>query len=244
MLRIYPWSETSLIASLFTCDFGKLSVIAKGARRPKSSFEAALDLLSICRVVFISKSSDALDILTEAKLQRRFRAGEKNLLRLYAGYYTAELLDHTIGRGDKHTELYELAQATLEALHESSLQVAAIVLRFEMQLLRLTGHLPSWRDCAHCGRDAPADKGFSSFSMLGGGVLCSNCVAGAQQIVRLPTAVLEILEQHSQVNWRSTNLTAYGCTQPAVLRGVVQRYFTVLLDRKLQMHSYLEELGR
>ncbi len=53
VLRLIPWSETSFIASIYTREFGKLSVLAKGARRPKSPFEAALDLLSICRVVFI-----------------------------------------------------------------------------------------------------------------------------------------------------------------------------------------------
>ncbi|MEZ6077582.1 MAG: hypothetical protein R3C56_18525 [Pirellulaceae bacterium] len=41
--------------------------------------------------MFIAKGSDALDLLTEAKLTRRFRGGARELLRLYAGYYVAEL---------------------------------------------------------------------------------------------------------------------------------------------------------
>ncbi len=42
--------------------------------------------------MFIPKSHDSLDILTEAKLTRRFRSGSKELQRLYGGYYVAELL--------------------------------------------------------------------------------------------------------------------------------------------------------
>ncbi|MCA9132791.1 MAG: DNA repair protein RecO, partial [Planctomycetales bacterium] len=150
VLRVWPWSETSLIASLYTREFGKLSVLAKGARRPKSPFEAALDLLSICRVVFIPKAGDTLDLLTEAKLQQRFRAGSRDLLRLYAGYYVVELLDQLTDKGDPQPAIYDLAVASIHALAEPDAEVAAVVLRLELQMLRQAGHLPSWRYCGHC----------------------------------------------------------------------------------------------
>ena len=91
MLRLVEFSETSLVVTMLTRDFGKISALAKGARRPKGPFESALDLLSHSRIVFLHKNTDALDLLTEAKLQRRFRAGDRDLQRLYAGYYIAEL---------------------------------------------------------------------------------------------------------------------------------------------------------
>ena len=68
VVRTIEFSETSLVVTLFTEDFGKVSAIAKGARRPKGPFDGALDLLTICRVVFRPKSSESLDLLTEAKL--------------------------------------------------------------------------------------------------------------------------------------------------------------------------------
>lgn len=68
VLRVVEFSETSCIATLFTRDFGKIGALAKGARRPKSPFDSALDLLAVCRIVFIDKSADVLDLLTEARL--------------------------------------------------------------------------------------------------------------------------------------------------------------------------------
>ena len=70
VIRTIEFSETSLVVTLFTREFGKIGALAKGARRLKSPFEAALDLLALCRVVFLHKSSEALDLLTEAKLLR------------------------------------------------------------------------------------------------------------------------------------------------------------------------------
>ncbi len=243
VLRVIPWSETSVIASLYTRDFGKLSVLAKGARRPKSPFEAALDLLSICRVVFIAKSSDALDILTEAKLQQRFRGGTRDLLRLYAGYYVAELLERLTDKGDEQPDIYELAIATLRDLSDSACNVAGVVLRWELQMLRLVGHLPSWRLCAQCGQSVD-DAEWLVFGALASGILCPTCQNGARQMIRLPSTTRSELEYFSQTNWGQIDISALSSGGRSVIRGVVTRYLTVMLDRKLQMHPYLEELGR
>ncbi|QDV21800.1 DNA repair protein RecO [Aureliella helgolandensis] len=243
ILRVFPWSETSLIVNLYSRDFGKLAAVAKGARRPKSPFEAALDLLSVCRVVFIAKSGDVLDILTEAKLQKRFRAGTRNLLRLYAGYYVAELLDRLTDKGDRQPEIYDLAVATLAALEEPNFELRCIVLRYELQMFRLIGQLPSWRKCAQCGNEAD-DVEWLTFSSLSGGVLCDACRIGARDVLRLPRSVRDLYERFSLADWQSMELESYPSNHRAASRGVVQHYLTVMLDRRLQMHSYLEELGR
>src|SRR5437773_241187 len=92
VIRVVDFSETSTVLTIFTREFGKVRAIAKGSRRPKGPFESALDLLCLCRIVFLAKSSDALDLVTEAKLERRFRPAGRDVSRLYAGYYVAELL--------------------------------------------------------------------------------------------------------------------------------------------------------
>ena len=150
VIRVVEFSESSCVVTLFTRDFGKISALAKGARRPKSPFEAALDLLAVCRVVFLRKSSDALDLLTEAKLERRFRSATRDLSRLYAGYYVAELLRDLTENGDPHPDLFQAADDTLARL-DSDGDVAAEVLRFELTALRVLGHLPSLDDCVGCG---------------------------------------------------------------------------------------------
>ncbi len=253
VLRTYPWSETSLVVSLYTRQFGKLSMLAKGARRPKSPFEAALDLLSICRVVFIAKSSDALDILTEAKLERRFRAGSWDFLRLNCGYYVVELLDRLTDKGDQQPEIFDLARDTLTSLEDPACEPRAVVLRYELGLLRMTGNLPSWRICVQCAAEVqPAD--WVTFGLTAGGVLCSKCQAGARNTLRVPAAVQEWMEHFSHAEWRaipvkstlgdSSSSHPYPANHRSAMRALVGRYLTTLLDRKLQLHAFLEELGR
>ena len=142
VLRVVEFSETSSILTIFTREFGKVRGLAKGARRPKGPFESALDLLCLCRIVFLRKSSDALDLLTEAKLERRFRP--RDLSSLYAGYYVAELLSELTDDYDPHPELFDAACETLAGLVDEG-RIASLVLRFELTALRVLGHLPSWR---------------------------------------------------------------------------------------------------
>jgi len=142
VLRVIEFSESSLVVTLFSREIGKLTGLAKGARRPKSPFEAALDLLSICRVVFLRKSADVLDLLTEAKLERRFRAAARDLSSLYCGYYIAELLDQLTDKHDPHPELFDAAVVAITALDDGD-DAATNVLGFELAALRLLGHLPS-----------------------------------------------------------------------------------------------------
>src|SRR5438445_9811128 len=176
VLKVVEFSETSCIVTLFTEDFGKVGALAKGARRPKGPFEGAIDLLALIRIVFLRKSSEALDLLTEAKLERRFRSAQRELARLYAGYYVAELLTELTERGDPHPALFQAADRTLLDLDQNAPLLETIV-RFELTALKEVGHLPSLSACVACGRtiDLP---GRVPFDTTAGGVPGDNCRPG------------------------------------------------------------------
>ena len=194
VLRVVDFSETSCVVTLFTEQFGKIGALAKGARRPKSPFDSALDLLAICRIVFIDKSADVLDLLTEARLERRFRSACRDLSRLYAGYYIAELLLELTDLGDPHPELYRRADETLLALDRDG-PVAGTVLSFEVAALRLLGYLPALEDCVICGTPASAGQDRVLFGQLAGGVLCPRCRQGQKQVVSVSREGHEVLQQ-------------------------------------------------
>ena len=173
VIRQADFSESSRVVTFFTREFGKISAVAKGAKRLKGPFEAALDLLAECRIVFIRKSSGGLDILTEAQLVSRFKPHGKDLASLYGGYYVAELLSGLSEDYDPHPVLYDEAVATLHRLAEEDNPRLAI-LRFELVLLREIGQLPAFEACVVCGAAAEGDTSFA-FWVSQGGLICRNC---------------------------------------------------------------------
>src|SRR5436309_3988874 len=152
VLRTTDWSDTSRIATLWTREFGKVRVLAKGGRRLKSNFETALDLLTVCSIVFLRKSSGTLDLLTEARVVQRFPRLTTNLPALYAGYYIAELLADWTEDYDPHARLFDEALATLQSLGTPEVPTGPRLARFELVLLQELGYSPVLDACAACGQ--------------------------------------------------------------------------------------------
>src|SRR3990172_5061543 len=245
VLRTTDYSETSKVVTLWTRDFGKVRVLAKGGRRLRSAFEAALDLLSVCNVVFLRKQFDRLDILTEAELVERFGDLRKNLSALYSAYYVAELLTELTDDYDPHPQIFDEALATLgrlARLHTAAdgNSAALSVLRFELAVLRELGYLPSLERCVGCGRGVPA-SGRMFFGLTAGGVLCAQCRPGQRRVVTVhggTTKVLEALADPRRTNWSRLKV-APGLLQE--VRSVLGQYVSHLIGRRPKMLDYLSK---
>jgi DNA repair protein RecO (recombination protein O) len=238
VLKVVEFSETSSVVTLFTREFGKIHGLAKGARRPKGPFESALDLLAYCRIVFLRKSSGALDLLTEAKLERRFRPPGHDLSSLYAGYYVAELLNELTDDYDPNPSLFDLADQTLIGLSCGE-AVSTLVLRFELSALAVLGHLPSLDLCAGCG--SPVDAaGRVPFGLLSGGVLCSKCRMGKRNVVSITGGALRAmgcLAEPEGTAWKRLELDARVVGE---LRGLMTNYMAHMLGHPPRMREYLK----
>jgi DNA repair protein RecO (recombination protein O) len=241
VLKAVEFSESSFVLTLFTEDFGKIGALAKGARRPKGPFEGAIDLLALIRIVLLRKSSDALDLLTEARLERRFRSAQRDLTRLYAGYYVAELLSELTDTGDPHPELFAAANGTLLAL-DTGEPIAESILRFEVTALRLLGHLPLLRECVGCGREVAAE-GRVAFGLTAGGVLCPQCRPGHRQVASVSGEAIKALRQFAELDVDHAQGVSLEPSVRGELRGVWNNYLAHLMGHKPRMHEFLGALA-
>jgi DNA repair protein RecO (recombination protein O) len=182
VLATIRYGETSKIARLATRELGVQSAIAKGALRPKSSFGAALHLLSEGdATLHLAKRSD---LHTLARFDSRYlRVGLAERLDRYA---TASLLSELMLRlapATRHPESYDLfrdALAVLEAAPAAA--VEPLGLRMLWRLVAVLGFAPALDCCARDGAAVPAG-GTVCFSPQDGGVLCARCArdrVGAQ----------------------------------------------------------------
>ena len=234
VIRRTEWSETSLIVQLFTRDFGRMSAIAKGARRVKSPFEGSLDLLSVCRIVAIRKQTDALNLLTEAKLHRRFRGGQRSLDRLYAGYTIAEWLRLMTDHDDPHVELYDRAINALGQIDGTG-DVAATLLWFELQMFRILGHGLSIDRCAECGRTFDGDPPRPMIAIDAGGIVCDDCRSRHRNVAVTPRT-LQAMRYLASPDTRPPVRVADDVYAP--LRAVLSRYLPTLVETTPRMGGF------
>lgn len=237
VLRTVEFSESSLIVTLFTRDYGRISAMAKGARRAKNPFDNSLDLLCTARIVFLQRHGPSLHLLTEAKLLRRFRAGSRSLGALHCGFYVAELLRELTEEGEPQEVIYRLADETLRWI-DSGERLSAIVSRFELLLLKQQGAAPSLDRCVGC--DARLEIQQSNyFGMAGGGLLCGTCRPAARNVIGLRAGSVHLLEQLLSSEDRVDQIAALPPQVRGEVRGLLSAYVSHHLGHRPQMHRFL-----
>lgn len=136
VLHTYPFKETSLVVELFTRDFGRVSAVAKGARRPRSAMRGMLQSFQ----PLLGAWSGKLELKTLHSLE--WYAGLLMLQgeALMCGFYLNELLLRLLPREDAHEELFDEYTQTLKALSLAPDDSANILRRFELRLLQALGY--------------------------------------------------------------------------------------------------------
>lgn len=238
VIRLADFSETSRVVTLFTRELGKVSALAKGAKRLKGPFESSLDLLSRVRVVFLRKSSDSLDLLTEAQLVARFQPRPRELMSLYGGYYVAELLDGLTAVHDPHPPLYDVAVDTLRRLG-AEYELRLSILWFEAQLLREIGHLPAFDECLVCGRPAELGDGIRHW-VTQGGLVCRECGRPDLAHTEIHPGTIVLLGKLTDSDPEPLDRLQPSPQQYKELRRLMTSAISHVLERRPKMLPYLK----
>ncbi|MFA6444517.1 MAG: DNA repair protein RecO [Sterolibacterium sp.] len=138
ILHAYPYSESSLILDVFSRDHGRLPLLARGARRPRSALRGVLQAFQPLELGWFG----AGEVRTLAKAEWLGGMPMLGGTALMLGYYLNELLLKLLVREDAHNLLFEAYAATLQALSkgEGSGSDAAHLRLFEKTLLRELGY--------------------------------------------------------------------------------------------------------
>lgn len=138
LLRKVAWSETSLIVSWLTEEFGTVRTVARGARRPKSSFAGALDLFYRADISFTMSRQGDLHTLREAKLNSVFDVSRAGNAGFYLASYFGELAGLAAPSMQPAREIFDLLMRGLDFTQRSPATLKALN-HFEAELCRILG---------------------------------------------------------------------------------------------------------
>jgi DNA repair protein RecO (recombination protein O) len=140
VLHRYDWSESSLILEVFTRHYGRIALVAKGVKRPSSSFRPILLPLQPLHVAFGGDAEIRTLKGAEWMGGHVMPTGDA----LMSGYYLNELLLNLLARDDPHPGLFDIYASVVSVIaseHGEALQPA--LRAFELLLLREVGLLPT-----------------------------------------------------------------------------------------------------
>ncbi len=144
VLRSVPYKETSRLATLYTRDLGKLTVIAHGAQSLKGRFGSTLQLLSHVQAVIYTRPTRSIQILSDCSHVRIYKGIAKDLKKLAIGQRICELVLSLTEEGQSFPDIFELVVRVLNALENPEVDAVLLKLYFQLQLTALLGFAPAF----------------------------------------------------------------------------------------------------
>lgn len=217
VLRSLRYGDTSRVATIFSHDLGKFSVIAKGARVPGSPFGASLDLFTVSQFVVYYRAGRDLQMLKTGGVEHHFARIQTEPARFTLGCAILEFVDRMMLEGEPAPGLFALTLRALSRVEQGSLVAAPEVLRaFQLRTAALLGYGLRLEACLHCGTSlaeaavalgvrengaagdsaAPPDRADPHRSWLfrpaEGGAICPACAGHASGYPMTPRALLRL----------------------------------------------------
>jgi DNA repair protein RecO (recombination protein O) len=237
VLRSYKLAENDKIIVMFTRDFGKLRLVAKGARKVKSRFGAALENFAHVRIIFHHKENRELLMLDRAEIIYSPFEKQTRLRTSYYLFYFAELIHEFFPDHEKNPGAFRTL-LNIEHAIQAQQNLDYLARYVELQLLHSQGILSSVAFCSQCNRpfDSLLERRYLGAMTE---IFCKRC--RGQDHAALPSQLVRSIDsfEKGSKEWAST-LPGRTLEDLAAFNHLL---ITRFLGKELQSYRFRKELG-
>lgn len=230
------YSETSQVVHFLSRRSGVVRLLAKGAKRSKSSTGGAIDLMSEGDLVFIEPRGESLGTLVEFSETESRTALRGDATRLNTGLYMIELAAAVLADADPAPEVFDLLHRSLARLAQPDAPPPAVLAWLQWRTLQFVGLLGDLTECVGCGRAIRPHSGEVYFSSSEGGLVCKACLTHLTEKYRLePAALAGLAALAAAAAGRRPALPDH---QAHAVNRMLAYHVTYALGRPLKMARY------
>ncbi|WP_027360304.1 DNA repair protein RecO [Desulforegula conservatrix] len=170
------YGENDLIIFLLAEGYGRITAIAKNAKKSVKRFGGVLELFTLIDAELKTTRNQAFYILSEVSLESPYERIRTDFLKTAHASYWAEILNGWIEEGHPQDEIFQLFRTSLENLDEDRVPAETLGIIFQIKLLQLSGLSPDFSSCLGCGLeiDRIHDKRLL-FDIKDGRTICGSC---------------------------------------------------------------------
>ncbi len=151
VIRVLDHGESDKIVTFYCPELGRLTGIAKGAKRSKKRFVNKLELFSQLQIRFAGNSRSSLVRIDQAELVNAYPVIRSNYSRYTAATLIGELMLHSSRENDGDPKVFKLLVWSLAQLNKGK-EVDQTIILFQIRMLALAGYQPMLKGCVRCGR--------------------------------------------------------------------------------------------
>jgi len=177
ILRRIEFGDDDLILSFITLNKGKISAIAKSAKKSAKRFVGILEPFSILKAVFsVGKGKGRLPLLQEAVLTCPFSVIRSNFIKTAYASYWAELIHEWMEEAHYQADVFLLFEYVLKELDSNKTPEAVLSVLFQLRFITLAGYGPNLTHCSLCKKNLEEiKKNKLVFDIKRGGLICDSC---------------------------------------------------------------------
>jgi len=237
VLRRTSFGETDRIVTLYTRERGKLSGIAKGARKPLSRLAGATEALTYGR--YQLATGKTLDVITQAEVKESFPRIRGELNRIAYAVYIAELADKLVEEHEPSIDLFDLLLSALYLMERPN-DPEKIAHMFELQFMRLLGYEPTLDKCLRCRDPLPAGDVF--FSPSFGGTVCRGCGPLPEDAIQVSHNAVEAMQRLLTADAPEVERTQIPRDVMDQIARAMRWYIRYRAERELKSIEFLQTL--
>ena len=237
ILRRINFGETDRIATLYARERGKISGIAKGARKPVSRLSGVTETLAYGKYqLAVGKT---LDVITQAETKESFPRIHADLSRITCATYMAELVDKFVEEHEANIDLFDLLLSALYLLERPN-DPEKIIHMFELQFMKLLGYEPVLDKCLQCRANLPSGDAFFSPSL--GGVVCEKCGPLPEDAIRTSREAVEAMQALLTADAPEVERMEIPQAIMGQIAGAMRWYIRYRAERELKSLEFLQAL--
>lgn len=191
VLHKIKYGDTSIIVTLFTKDYGKLTAIVKGGRNPKSRLGLIVDTFNYLQIVFYKKDSREIQLISSADIISHFPNIKKDLECQRYAQAILELVKNLNVEHEVNRKLFNGLIRIFSLMNESKEPAVILFARFFMFFLSELGYQLQLEQCSSCGKKELSKSELSYNYELG--IFCSDCQANVVESFHINMELFAVL---------------------------------------------------
>lgn len=238
ILKRRDFGEADRLLTVLAPRYGKLDVIAKGARKPASKKTGHVELFTLTDLL-IHRGRD-LGIVVQAEMRKPFQGLREDLQRGAYASYVAELIDRFTADGDEDSaQLCDLLDQTFENLCADD-DPRLAVRYFEMRLLDAVGFRPELNECVISREMIQPEDQYFSFAQ--GGVIRPEHAPRSINFVPISMVTLKVLRHMQRSPYGKVKTLQISTELHDDVERIMLGYITYLLEQKLQSVDFIRRV--
>lgn len=237
VIRSTDYGETNKIITLYTREWGKIGVMARGAKKPNSRLSAITQLFT--HGYFLVKRGSGLGGLQQGEIASSMRSIREDIFLTAYTCYIVELTDKVTEEKKTNPFQFELLHQTLNYINEGYDQDVLMYI-YEMKMLNVMGLYPILNHCSVCG----CTDGHFSFSIREGGLICHRCLDKDPYHLKISQAAVKLLRIFYYFDLSRLGTISIKDETKMELKRVISTYYDEYSGISLKSKKFLDSMDQ